>query len=263
MTNDNLYALVTGASTGIGRAIAKELASRKYNLILNSLPGQGLSLLCGEIEKDYGVKVICHEVDLTTETGPLSLFEFVSKSQISISVLVNNAGIGFEGPIEEYFTADIDTMIFLNIRALTLLTHYFTPGLKKCRKSYILFLSSFGCYLPTAYRSIYLATKSYIYYFARALESEFAGSPIRTCVMVPSAVSTNRFTLDRIRRGGWISQKSALSPEEVALTGIRGMFRGKKVIMPGVLTNIYFALGSFVPVGIAVMITRKIFRNYK
>ncbi len=263
MINNDCYALVTGSSTGIGRAMAKELAIRKYNLILHSLPGQDLPSLCSEIEKDFGVKVHYHEGDLTTESGPLSLFEFVKSKQCRLTILVNNAGIGFEGPIENYSTTDIDTMILLNIRALTLITHYFTPELKECKKSYIMFLSSFGCYLPTAYKSIYLATKSYIYYFARALESEFSGSSVRTCVMVPSAVATNKYTLDRIRRGGWIAQKSALSPEEVAKTGIRGMFSGKKVIMPGFFTNVYFRLGMFVPVGIAMMVTRKIFRNYK
>lgn len=263
ITNNDCYALVTGSSTGIGRAMAKELAARKYNLILHSLPGQDLPLLCSEIERDYGVIVHYHETDLTAESGPLSLFEFVKNKQCRLTILVNNAGIGFEGPIENYSVTDIDTMILLNIRALTLLTHYFTPELKACKKSYIMFLSSFGCYLPTAYKSIYLATKSYIYFFARALESEFKGSAIRTCVMVPSAVATNKFTLDRIRRGGWIAQKSALSPEEVAMTGIRGMFRDRRVIMPGFLTNIYFSLGMLVPVGVVMMVTRKIFRNYK
>ncbi len=263
MPENNLYALVTGASTGIGKAIARDLAIRKYNLILNSLPGQDLPALSRELSSVYGIKVQCHEVDLTTENGPRELYESVHCSDCTISVLVNNAGIGFEGPIESYKASEIDMMILLNIRALTHLTHYFTPQLKECRKSWILFLSSFGSYLPTAYKSVYLATKSYIYYFARALESEFAGSSVRTCVMVPSAVATNRNTLDRIRRGGWMARRSVISPEEAAKTGIKGMFRGDKVVMPGFLTRIYFATGMLVPTGITLMVTRNIFRKYK
>lgn len=263
MADDRSFALVTGSSTGIGRAMAKELARRNYNLILNSLPGQDLPLLCSEIEKVFNVKAICHESDITAENGPLELFEFVISKQCPVSVLVNNAGIGFEGPIEEYSPKDIDYMILLNIRALTHLTHFFTPYLKSCKKSYILFMSSFGTYLPTAYKSIYLATKSYIYYFARALDSEFTGSPVSTCVIVPSAVATNKNTLDRIRRGGWFARRSTLTPEEVAVKSIKGMFRGKKVIIPGIFTNLVFASAMVIPEGIIMTVTRKIFRNYK
>lgn len=257
------YAVVTGSGTGIGRAIARDLASRKYNLILHSLPGEGLSDLCRDIQNEHNVIVHSFESDLTAEKGPEEFFEFAKSRGCNVSMLVNNAGIGYEGPVEEYSTKDIDRMILLNIRALTHLTHFFMPELKSSEKSYILFMSSFGCYLPTAYRSIYLATKTYIYYFARSLESELKGTSVSTCVMVPSAVMTNVNTLDRIRRGGWFSQKSALMPEEVAVSGIKGMLRGKKVIMPGFLTNLFFAVGMFLPAGIMMMITRNIFRKYK
>jgi short-subunit dehydrogenase len=257
------FAVVTGSGTGIGKAIARELAFRKYNLILHSLPGEGLTDLCRVLENEQKIIVHSFESDLTTEKGPEEFFEFAKSKGCAVSMLVNNAGIGYEGPIEEYSPRDIDKMILLNIRALTHLTHFFMPELKAQKESYILFMSSFGSYLPTAYRSIYLATKTYIYYFARSLESELKGTTVRTCVIVPSAVRTNINTLDRIRRGGWFSQSSALMPEEVAVKGITLMLRGKKVIMPGFLTNLFFAAGMFIPAGIMMMITRNIFRKYK
>lgn len=262
-TDNNYYALVTGASMGIGKAIASELASRNRNVILHSLPGQDVSGLCEELGNIHQINTLYYEVDLTEKDGPQLLFEFVNSKKCKVNLLINNAGIGFEGPIESYSVKQIESMILLNIRALTLLTYYFTPELKSNKESYILNISSFGCYIPTAYKSIYLASKSYIYFFTRALESEFKGTALHTCVMVPSAVRTNKNVLDRIERNGWFSRETALSPEEVALIGIKGMFRGRRVIMPGVFTNLFFNFGLLVPEGIIIWLTRRIFRNYR
>jgi uncharacterized protein len=257
------FTVITGASTGMGRAFAKEFASRKHDLVLSSLPDEGLQQLGREIEESYKVKVFCFETDLTETDGPQSLFEFVRDKNLKVNILVNNAGIGFDGPIENYSVADIDRMILLNIRALTHLTYFFTTELKSHPRSYILFLGSFGSFLPTAYKSVYLATKSYIFYLSRALRSEFRDSSLKTCILVPSAVRTNKHTLDRIKRGGWAGQASALSPEDVAAVGVRGLFKGRKVIIPGTLTNIFFTIGQLVPEGIVLWLTHRIFSNHK
>jgi hypothetical protein len=124
-------------------------------------------------------------------------------------------------------------------------------------------ISSFGSYIPTAYKSVYLASKSYIYFFTRALESEFNGSSPFTCVVVPASVRTNRMTLDRIERNGWFARKLALSAEEVASEAVAGMFKRRRVVMPGRFTNLIFRVALFVPEGIMLRVTRGIFRNYK
>ncbi len=262
-TDKSCFSLVTGSSTGIGRAVARELASRGHNLILAALPGQDLPALCNEIKNKFGTEVLYFEVDLTSQGGPESLFHFIRENSYRINILVNNAGIGFEGPIDTYTVKQIDWMILLNVRALTMLTYYLAPELKSHGKSYLLNISSFGCYTPTAYKSIYLATKSYIFYFTRALQSEFTGSSLHISVMVPSGVRTNAMVLDRIERNGWFARKTALTAEEVALTGVKGMFKDRKVIIPGTFTNIFFIIGLFVPEGIVLWMTRRIFRNYK
>jgi short-subunit dehydrogenase len=260
---NNACALVTGSSLGIGKALAKELALRNHNLILNSLPGQRLPDFCHELESAFKIRAYCVESDLTAENGPENLFEFVQNNRLRVNILVNNAGIGYEGPIEGYSQMQIDHMILLNVRAMTLLTVFFTPELKTHNRSYILNISSFGGYLPTAYKSIYLATKSYVYYLTKALESELKGSSLKTCVAVPSAVRTNKNTLDRIERNGWFGQKSALNPEEVAVEVLTGMFKGKKVIVPGKLSRLFFSIALFVPEGIMMWLTRRIFKNYR
>jgi len=262
-SENNAFAVVTGASTGIGKAIARELALRKHNLILSSLPDQGLFDYCAELESVNKIRALCFESDLTNENGPESLVEYVRSGGFRVNILVNNAGIGFEGPIESYSKKQIDHMLLLNIRALTLLTCFFAPELKTHKKSYIMNISSFGSYVPTAYKSIYLASKSYIYFFTRALESELNGSSPFTCVVVPASVRTNAMVLGRIERNGWFSRKLALSPEEVADEAVTGMFKGRRVIMPGKFTNLFFRIGLFVPEGIMMLVLRRIFKNYK
>lgn len=257
--DNNCFTLITGAGKGIGRSIAREMASRKHNLILHSLPGEGLPELCDELNKDFNVLSFYFEADLVDKEGPLALFNFVKNKGYRINILVNNAGTGFDGKIEDYSLNQIDEMILLNIRALTHLTHLFASELKTHEKSYILFLSSFGTFVPTSYRSIYLATKSYIYYLGRALRSEFRGTSLKTCVVMPSAVRTNRNTIERINRGGWTGRVSALTPERVAYLSVRGMFKGRNVIIPGTITNLFFLCGLIVPEGIILKITHRIF----
>ena len=259
----NCYTLITGASSGIGLAIARGMASRGHNLILHSLSDQNLSGSAKELEDNYHVRTLYYEVDLTIENGPRSLYEFIKQKNVQVDILVNNAGVGFDGPIESYSINEIDLMILLNIRALTHLTYYLTPELKRHPESYILFMSSFGCYVPTAYKSVYLASKSYIFYFARALRSEFAGTSVRTCVVVPSAVRTNKDVLDRIRRNGLFAKISSISPEEVAAVAVKAMLRGRKVILPGTFANLSLNFGFLIPEGIVFWMTRRIFGNFR
>jgi short-subunit dehydrogenase len=257
---EEYFTLITGASRGIGKAIAFELGSRGHNLILHSLPGEGLEKICEDLAAKFSIKTSFFEIDLTLNDGPVTLFKLIDENKLIINILINNAGIGIEGPIEKYTPADIDNMIFLNVRALTLLTYYFIPQLKQT-PSYILNLSSFGSYIPTAYKSIYLATKSYIYFFTRALESEFRGTSVRTCMLVPSGVRTNPKVLIRIERAGPVSRATVLSPEEVAAAGVKGMFSGRRVIMPGRLNRFIFSFCLFIPEGIIMALMRRLFRN--
>lgn len=257
---NEFYTLITGSSLGIGRAIATEMASRGHNLILHSLPGEHLDFLSETLVSEYGVTVKIFEIDLTETEGPMKLFSEVEKSGLKVNILINNAGIGIEGPLESYSKEDIDNIIFLNIRALTLITTLFIPSLKKT-DSYILNISSLGSYIATPYKSVYLASKSYIFYFTRALEAELKGTSVKTCIFVPGGVRTNKNVLERMKKAGWMSERTSISPEEVASKGIRAMFSGKRVVVPGRLSRLIFSISLFIPEGIILAITRSIFRR--
>jgi uncharacterized protein len=258
--NNGYYTLITGASRGIGKAIAFEMASRGHNLILNSLPDEDLHELSNELRTKYKVSVHTRETDLTEIDGPSRLFNEIKEEGLKVNILINNAGYGIEGPAEHVTLHDVDKIISLNIRALTILTTLFIPELKKT-DSYLLNISSMGAFVPTPYKSVYLASKCYIFYLTRSLEAELKGTSVKTCVIAPSGVRTNEKSIERIKLAGWVAQKSSLSPEEVARKGIRGMFSGKKVIIPGKFTRLIFRFSLLLPEGLILTVTRNMFRR--
>lgn len=258
--NNGKYALVTGSGRGIGRALARELAIRGYNLALNSLPGENLSDYADELSMNHGINTRYYEIDLTSEDGPGRLYKSIADEGIRISILVNNAGTGIEGPLESYSLEDIDRIILLNIRALTILTFLFTPELKK-HDSYLLNVSSVGSFVPTPYKSVYLASKAYITFFSKSLEAEFDGSSVKVCILAPGGVITNHKVRMRIEQAGWISRITSLCPEEVAARCVHNMFRGRRVVIPGIITSFLYGLSKVVPVVMIQSVTRRVFRH--
>jgi hypothetical protein len=258
--DNEFYTLITGASAGIGKALSIEMASRGHNLILSSLPGEGLDTHCAGLIEKYNIKAVYFETDLTTNNGPNELFKLTVNNSLKVNILINNAGIGIEGPLEKYSQQEIDSILFLNIRAMTLLTSLFIPGLRNT-SSYILNVSSFGSYVPAAYKSVYLATKAYIYYFTRALASEFKGSTIKISMFIPSGVPTNAKVRKRMEGAGIMAKLSSVEADAVARIGIKGMFSGRVAIIPGTINKLIFAFGLFIPQGIIMMVTRNLFKR--
>lgn len=258
--NNGQYALITGSGRGIGRALAHELAKRGYNLALHSLPGENLSEYADELSEIYGIRTLTYEVDLTSNDGPSRLYNSIVNDGVNISILVNNAGTGIEGPLESYSLQDIDSIILLNIRALTMLTFLFTPGLKT-HDSYLLNVSSIGSYVPTPYKSVYLASKAYINFFSKSLEAEFSGSTVKVCILAPGGVHTNPKVNVRIQNAGWLGRKTSLYPEEVAIKCIDHMLKGRRVVIPGTLTFILFRLSRLLPVGMLQSVSRRVFNS--
>lgn len=260
-TQGQFFTLITGASSGIGKAFAEESARRKMNLLLVSLPDTGLEQLTADLAEKYKIKSFCLAIDLTRLDAPKAVYDFARNHDIKVNFLINNAGIGYSGGIESYDQKSIDDMIMLNIRALTLLTHFFIEDLKSFDRSHILNMGSFGSYLPIPFKSIYLASKSYVYYFSMALKSELDDTPVKVTVVVPAGVMTNRATLERIKKAGFFGKATALTAEEVAKIAIKGTLKGKRLIMPGHANKVIFTFMSVLPVRLANGLVKRFFKN--
>lgn len=254
------YTLITGASAGIGKQIAFECARKGFNLLLVSLPDTGLEKLTKEIIEKYQVEVKYIDIDLTNIEAPQMIFDYTCNNNIEVNILVNNAGVGFNGKLENLSANLVDQMIMLNIRASTMLTFLFLPGMKKLSKSYILIISSFGAFVPLPYKCVYAATKSYLLFLTRAINTELKGTNVQVTSIHPSGVSSER-AIENIRKSSFIARISTLSPEDVAHVAINKMISGKKLVVPGLVTKFYYFLGSVLPHGFVVRMVGYVFRK--
>ncbi len=229
---ESVYALITGASKGLGKALAFELAGRKINVLLISLPGEGLSYLCEQIKDEFGVKSDYLEADLTKKEDISRITGWVS-ANYKVDILINNAGVGGTMVFDKSGIDYLENIINLNIRALVLLTRQLLPGLRTHHNAYVLNVSSMLSFSPIGYKTIYPASKSFIYYFSRGLNEELKGSGISVSVLHPGPMRTNVDVRKRIRRQGFFGKMGLCSVEEVAATAVRRMFKRKPVIVPG------------------------------
>jgi hypothetical protein len=261
MKNKKNYCLITGASNGIGKSLAEECTKQKMNLFLVALPNSGLEELAEHLATKNGNDIKCFSVDLTGKNAPLQVYEYAVANNIVIDMLINNAGVGGFGEMVDQKPDEIDTMILLNIRATTLLTYYFLNDLKKLPKAHILNISSFAAFIPIPKKSIYAATKSYILFFSRSLSHELKGTNIRVSSIYPSGVATNSRVKKTLKSAPLMAQITTLDPDQVARIAIKGMLKGKKLITPGLVTWIFYILGSILPYGIILKIVGRVFRK--
>lgn len=257
------YALLTGASLGIGRSMAYKLAQLGHHLILVALPNQGLKSLTGELEKLYNIKAIPYEIDLTLSDAPKQVFDFCTKHHLEVNILINNAGFGLGGLFENIDLTRYNTMMTLNTQAIIGLTHYFLPKLKQHQQSYILNTSSVEALLPIPYKSVYTATKGFIYSFSLALREEVRPYNVNVSVLCPGSVLTNKDGLKRIKAMGWKAKMMVMMPDEVAETALNKMFQKKGVIVPGVLNRFFTNLGKVLPTSVKMNLLEKVFSAYK
>lgn len=254
------YSLITGASAGTGKQIAIECAKRGFNVFLVSLPETGLESFSEELKIMYPVDVKYLSIDLTKSKSPQKVFDFAVEYKLVINMLVNNAGMGFNGKLESLNADLIDTMILLNVRASTLLTFLFIPEMKKLHQSYILNISSFAGLTPLPNKSVYSATKAYLFFLTQALNIELKGTGISVTSVHPNGITSER-ARENVKNSGVMGRISALSPEQVAKISIDSMLSGSKFVIPGVMNKFYYAIGVALPHGIVIKLIGGVFRK--
>lgn len=259
-TVDIAYALITGASRGLGKAFAEALAGRRINLLLVALPDDGLPEVCAELEKRYAIRCGYFETDLTHRSGIDNLVEW-ALGNYRINILINNAGMGGSKEFEHAETEHLEAMIALNIRAMTLITHSLLPELKSHKNAWILNVASMASFSPIGYKTIYPASKVFVRYFTRGLSEELKGTGVSASVVSPGPMKTNIHVTERILRHGFFGKIGLLSPQYVAERSIRKMFRQKPHIIPGLFNYLSWLVQTFVPLRIRLPIITGKFRK--
>jgi uncharacterized protein len=229
---EDLYALVTGASKGLGRQYALELARKKINVLLVALADDGLPELCNDLRDRFNIRCHYFATDLTKTENIEKLVNW-TLGNFRVNILINNAGMGGSKEFELADAEYLDRMISLNIRALTLITHRLLPELKSHGQSFILNVASMASFTPLGYKTIYPATKVFVLYFTKGLRQELTGTGVTASVVHPGPMKTNSHVVRRIEKIGLFARIGLLSPEYVAGRSLNLLFRKKPVIILG------------------------------
>lgn len=243
----NPYVLITGASAGIGKAFAEEFAGMKKDLLLVALPGSGLDDVAQSLRDRFGVSVNTFEVDLTRDEAPGEVLDWCITENYGIQVLVNNAGFGNFCPFDETDHGLITKMILINNLALVALTHLFIPLLRRNEDAYILNVGSLASFMHIPNKSIYAASKSFVYSFSSTLRIEMKQYGIYVCCVCPGSTYTNKDVIDRIARAGRKGRRFSQMPWEVARTGVRAMYKKRARVIPGVGNKFIYFLWKVLP----------------
>ncbi|HVZ26204.1 MAG TPA: SDR family oxidoreductase [Sediminibacterium sp.] len=233
------FALITGASKGIGRAIARELASRHIPLILVARTESLLQALQAELQAQYQVAVHVFAADLSDPESARHLVSWIQEAQLPVQILVNNAGYGLGGSFESRPAEAQLEMMRLNMLTPVLLTRLLLPELRKQPRAYILNIASTAAYQAVPGLTVYGATKAFLLNFSRGLRYELRKTTVSVTAVSPGGTATefaNRADLGSkaVKTG----EKLNMQPEQVAREAVNALFAGKAEFIPGWLNKI-------------------------
>ena len=256
MENEKTYAVITGASKGLGRSYAMQLAQTGHNLILTSYYNDGLPALANLIRTEYDVSVEFFEADLTILEELKKLITNI-KEHYRVNILINNAGIGAACAFGDESIDFLDKMINLNIRALTMLCHGILPLLKAEKEAYILNVASMIAFSPTGYKSIYPSSKAFVHNFSLCLREELKDKGVSVSVLYPGAMKTNKFIRERIKKHNFLVKSGVVPTPQIARISLHKMFLKKQVIIVGWSNYLTWLLMQIIPPSIKIpLITR-------
>ena len=256
MAQGKRFAVVTGASSGLGRCFALELAHRGVNTILVSLPGEGLMNVAFE-SRYLGVESYIRETDITKKENIAGLCGWIN-SNYEVFMLINNAGCGGTRGFADSTPEYLDTIIQLNITATTMMTRLLLPNMLRQEKAYVLNVSSMASFSPVGYKTVYPASKRFVQHFSRGLYQELKNTSVFVGVVHPGPMKTNPDVTSRIERQGIFGRMGLLTPECVARKSIAQLFKRDTLFMPGFMNKINWLLMGITPVWISMPIMSRV-----
>ncbi|WP_136468843.1 SDR family NAD(P)-dependent oxidoreductase [Flagellimonas onchidii] len=224
-------ALITGASSGIGKELARIHAERNGDLIIVARRQEKLNELKSELEQKFAVKVLTIVKDLSNPDAPKEIFEEIQQKGIQIHYLINNAGFGLRGKFHELSWERQQQMINLNMVALTELMYLFLPEMIARNSGKILNTSSTASFLPGPLQAIYYASKAYVTYLGNAIAEELYDTNITVTTLMPGATETEFASTSGMDKTGLFEK--TVSARSVAEDGYNGMLEGKLDVISG------------------------------
>lgn len=225
-----MYTLITGASTGIGRELARVFAAHGHDLILVARDATKLERLAQELT----TKATVIPLDLAPPQAACQLYAEVRRQGLDVEILVNNAGYGLFGKFQDLSMEDQTAMIQLNVVTLTHLTGLLLPEMRRRQSGRILNVASTAAFQPGPLMAVYYATKAYVLSFSEAIANELEGTGITVTALCPGPTESEFQERSGMKESKLVKGKKIMSAAEVAQTGYKGLMAGKTVVIPGV-----------------------------
>jgi short-subunit dehydrogenase len=253
--------LITGASQGLGLALAEAGARRGRNLALVALPSSGLPEAAAALAARHPVRVEHLEIDLAANRGVERVQAWLARRRLSVDTLINNAGISIHGPFREAPPDRLQALVDLNVRALVLLTRRLLPELERHPGARILNVASLAAFQPMPHKAVYAPSKTFVLNFTLALREELRGTSVRACALCPGGIRTNPEVRALIEGLGFLARLGSQEPAAVAEYALRRLERGQAVIVPGAFNRATRFVGSLAPRPLALAFIRRRLRG--
>src|SRR6266536_504796 len=260
MKIDHCNALITGASSGIGREFAQQLAGRAQSLVLVARNEEGLSEARNKLTRQHpSLTVHIRKTDLANHSAVEELNAWLEHEKIHIDLLINNAGLGDLGPFATSDPIRNEQMTLVNVVALTSLTRHLLPQMIARKRGAILNVSSSAGFLPVPGSTVYAATKAYVTSFSEALRAELHGTGVSVCALCPGPVRTEfqqvaKRTDDRPQIG---PEFLVLPLKRVVQDAINGLEADKPIVIPGFAMKLAMLLARLIPMPLLRFLLRR------
>lgn len=234
------FALVTGASKGIGKAIATQLAQQKTNVLLVARSQSLLEELANELRMKYQVTVHFLAIDLSQKDASQQVFNWCLNNNFTVNILVNNAGYGLSGIFDKYSFLEYEAMMQVNMNVVVALIHHFLPMLKAQSQSYVLNIGSSAAYQSVPGLNIYAASKAFVLSFSRGLQYELKNTSVSVTCVCPGATESDFAITANVtgEKAVKMAKKVNMQPTDVAIYALKAMYAKKKEAMPGLLNRV-------------------------
>jgi short-subunit dehydrogenase len=223
------WALVTGASSGIGWALAEQLAAKGANLVLTARRADRLKQLADDVTTRYKVETQIFAADLARPQAPGEIFRFVEQKRLPIELLINNAGFGAYGEFHKVDAQRLLDMVQVNVAAVVHLTHLFLPAMVVRHSGYVLIVASTAAFQPVPYISTYAATKGFDLLFAEGIAEEARRYSVHVCALCPGPTASEFNEVAGLPRLGGPQE----SNDKVARVGLEALAAGKPRVISG------------------------------
>ena len=238
-------ALITGASGGIGAALARELAAAGHDLVLVARSDSKLHTLGDELAAQHGVSTTVLTVDLGAPGAAGVLADQLG--DLRVDVLVNNAGVGSFGPFHETDPAKVSQMVLLNVATLTDLTRALLPPMVAAGSGCVLNVASTAAFMPGPLMAVYYATKAYVLSFSEAIADELKGTGVTVTALCPGPVATGFQNGAEMGESKLVKGKQLMTAEKCARLAVAGMNKGKPVVITGLTNKLQAMAPRFLP----------------